>query len=288
MLPKQTPAHQIKYSIKLVTLLLLLSLTLLSCTPSLDKFDSLANQGILPLSNENPHLGANLFLAQEAQRSSYLINFLKKRGGPSAIEVLTESRLKPSLLLFYPLKQEVYVADLDNNEVNYQWIVRGPYMMERHDYRDLNGMGISFAAEPVFMIEGQQTRFGIKPIETAARALLPVVPTPRPTAKPRKSSYGNHAAVIAIPTPFRPLNSDQQAIALSEGFAERSENGDLIHQVINDGESLEKISRWYTGTPGNQNSIAQANAITAGTPLTIGTRVRIPFSLVKQFKSMPK
>jgi hypothetical protein len=259
-----------------------------SCTPTLEKFDSLANQGLLPLSNDNPHLGANLFLAQEAQKSTYLMNFLKKRGGPTAIEVLTESRPMPTLILFYPLKKEVYVSDLHQNEISYQWVVRGPYMMERRDFQDLNGMGVSFAAEPVFLISGQQTRFGQKPIEPDHRALLPVIPTPRPTAIKKRPAKSDVIVAASTPTPFRPLNSDQQAIAASQGFAERAENGDLIHVVNGENESLEEIAKWYTGSGGNQASIAQLNGITSGSPLTKGMRIRVPYTSVKQFKAYSK
>ncbi len=255
------------------------------CSPSLDKFDSLANQGILPLSNDNAHLGANLFLAREAQRSSYLRSFLEKRGGPTAIEVLTESRSHPTMILFYPLKKEVYAADLDSTENSYQWILRGPFMMERQDYRELNGMGVSFAAEPVFLMSGQVVRFGAKPVETSSRALLPVVPTPRPTPVRKKSSGAiiNRPAV-EIATPFKPLNSDQQAIAISQGFAERADNGDLIHTVRSEKETVEELAAWYTGAPANASMIRLRNNLLSTTPLTPGMRIQIPFASVKQFK----
>lgn len=257
-------------------------LSLNGCSPGLGHFNSLANQGILPLSSDNAHLGSNLFLAHEAQRSSYLMNFLKKRGGPSAIEILTEGRSRPTMVLFYPLKKEVFAADLDSTEKTYQWVVRGPFMMERQDYRDLNGMGVSFAAEPLFMISGQQTRFGAQPIETQQRALLPVVPTPQPTPV-RKKPAVIHRPAIAVATPFKPMNSDQQAISLSEGFAERAENGDVIH-TVQGAQTIDEISRWYTGAPGNSAMIMEKSGIPAGTPIIPGMRLRVPFASVKQFR----
>ena len=264
--------------------LALLLLTLSQCTPSLEKFNSLANQGILPLSNDNPHVGANLFLAQEAERSGYLMNFLKQRGGPTAIEILTEGRLEPTIILFYPLQKEVYAADLSREAQSYQWLMRGPFMMERQDYRDLNGIGLAFAAEPLFLVRGQKTRFGAKPIITNERALLPVIPTPLPTPTKRPTRKVIKAPE-PTPTPFKAMNSDQQALSLSQGFAERAENGDLIHVVTSDKEKIEDIVKWYTGSPANTSAITLKNSITAGTMLTNGTRITIPFTLVKQFKA---
>jgi hypothetical protein len=264
--------------------IVLFLLALPHCTPSLEKFNSLANQGILPLSNDNPHVGANLFLAQEAERSSYLMNFLKQRGGPTAIEILTEGRLEPTIILFYPLQKEVYAADLSREAQSYQWLIRGPFMMERQDYRDLNGMGVAFAAEPLFLVRGQKIRFGGKPVVTNERELLPVVPTPLPTPI-RKPTRKVIRAPEPTQTPFKAMNSDQQALSLSQGFAERAENGDLIHVVNGDNEKLEELVKWYTGSQSNASTIAAKNSLSTGAILTKGTRITIPFTLVKQFKA---
>jgi hypothetical protein len=279
-------ATQIRFRQRAVLFTLLtLMLALAQCTPSLEKFNSLANQGILPLSNDNPHIGANLFLAQEAERSGYLMNFLKQRGGPTAIEILTEGRLEPTMILFYPLQKEVYAADLTRDNQSYQWLLRGPFMMERKDYRDLNGMGVAFAAEPIFLIRGQKTRFGAKPITSNERALLPVVPTPRPTPIKKPTRKVIHSAPEPTPTPFKAMNSDQQALSISQGFAERAENGDLVHLVNGDNEKLDDVVKWYTGSPANASAVAAKNALTPGSALVKGTRIIIPFALVKQFKT---
>lgn len=262
-----------------------------ACSSSIGSFNSLADQGILPLSTENPHLGSNLFLAQEAERSSYLLNFLKGRGGPTAIEIMTRGYSTPRLLMFYPLKKEVFFADLAEKGTRQQWIVRGPFQMEREDYRDLAGMQTSMAGEPVFLIWGKETRFRFPNKIEPAEVLRPIIPTPVPTLPPKKKTRPQ-APIITDPFTnkkgeFQPLNSDQQAISMSQGFAERADNGDVIHSVKADSETFALVSRWYTGTPGNASALAGANGLTIETPLVFGMRVRIPQKLVRQFKAMP-
>ena len=51
-------------------LVLLGYVLLVGCTPSLGRFDSLANQGILPLSNDNPHLGSTCFWPAKRSRAA--------------------------------------------------------------------------------------------------------------------------------------------------------------------------------------------------------------------------
>ena len=65
-------------------------------------------------------------------------NFIKNYSAPTAIEIIETTFSSPKILLFYPTKQEVFSADLLKYEGEPQWIVRGPFQMEKEDFNKLN------------------------------------------------------------------------------------------------------------------------------------------------------
>lgn len=278
----------------LVTTLVLTALC--SCAKGrVDEYPSLANQGILPLSTTNAYVGSNLFIANEAERSPYLYNFLKSKGGPTAIEIIEPQFGSARILMFYPREREVYAADIKEGEFTRQWIIRGPYGIDRKDYRKLGSLESSLNGEPVFFVRGKLERFRFQPEPDAHPhdILQPVIPTPVPakaTPKKKVQKKGKEAVVISKkgnqPTEFRPLNSDQQAIQMSLGFAERASNGDVIHTVKSDTETFAAIAQWYTGAADNADALAKANALGPKDPLAIGTRISIPSALARNFKIM--
>jgi hypothetical protein len=252
----------------------------------------LANKGILPLSTVNPYVSGNLFLAREAELSAYLHNFLKIRGGPAAVEIEEPTLGSPRILMFYPSQRETYAAEIVEQGTTRQWIISGPYAIERKDYRELAGLEASMVGEPVFVIHGKQVKFKFEaasqPSPRVIEPALPPVPLPTPAPKPRPKQKAPDESVVitkkgAAATEFRPLNSDQQAIQLSLGFAERAENGDLIHTVVAD-EKLPTIAQWYTGSADNATVIAELNGAKITDTLTPGARIRVPFRLVRNPK----
>lgn len=126
-------------------------------TPVSDSYPTLLNQGALALSTTNPYLGANLFISRELERSRYLFNF-KSRGAPVAVEIIQPSIGATRLLMYYPNQREVYSADFIE-PTKREWIVRGPFEIERQDYRTLLRLDASMAGEPVFEIYGKPFRF---------------------------------------------------------------------------------------------------------------------------------
>jgi hypothetical protein len=278
--------------LRIVTIFLL---SLCACSRSLDQYDALADKGVLPLSIQNGFLGANLYLSEEFSKSSSLFNFLKGRGGPNAISIETSRPLR--LKMFYPLDKEFYIADLSDSDQHYEWVTRGPYRIDRRDYRELVGLFSSGVEEPAFQFQGKPFRFKptraevLRMQEEAARAMA----TPTPIAK-SKTKHGNTLTTklrdmpkeTPVPTPsvFQPLTFDQQALAMSQGFAERAQNGDVIHTVKKDGETIEAISNWYTGNPANGSELLKSNGIGAVAKLTPGMKIQIPKDKVKQFKAM--
>lgn len=278
-------------------LLYILSLSslifIIGCSkPTIKSYPNLANKGILPLSTANPYVSGNLFIAREAEMSPYLHNFLKIRGGPAAVEIIEPTLGSPRVLMFYPQQRETYAADIVEQNNTRQWVISGPYAIERRDYRELAGMETSLVGEPVFVIHGKQTRFKFEtPQPQVNKVLQPVLPLPppaTPTPKPRpRVKSGDETVVISkkgtAPTEFRPLNSDQQAIQLSLGFAERAENGDVMHTVVST-ENLAAIAQWYTGSADNATVVAEANGAKITDALTPGARIRVPFRLVRNPK----
>lgn len=278
---------------KLIPYILMIALGIGCAATGTESFNSLTNQGILPLSTSNPHLGSNLFLANEFSKSTYLFNFLKERGAPVALELEGTRFGAPHLLMYYAREKQVYMADLVSSEKQYQWIIRGPFQIERKDFRDLARSLRSDIGEPQFIYHGKPFRF--RPTQEELERSY--TPTPTPTPKPTKKPVKKPTKIITkledagTPTPradepFKPLNSDQQAIAMAQGFAERAPNGDVVHTVKSDAETFEKIAEWYTGSANNALDVATINGQTLQSKLTPGNRIQIPLKLIKQFKAL--
>jgi len=269
---------------------------LAACSAPSNNFPSLANTGVLPMSTNNPYVGANLYIADEMVKSAYLLNFIKGRGAPTAIEVIQDSFHPTRVLMFYPGDREVYAADVVENDKSHQWIIKGPYGIERQDYRSLAALENSMQGDPVLLYNGRPVRFRrpggkVEPTPILKPRVPTPTPTPTPTKKPVKRPVVNtpakNAPVLPDPKAFKPLNSDQQAIAMSQGFAERAENGDIIHTVGGDNETISAIAAWYTGSTANAKVVADLNGSNLTDTLPRGKRIRVPIALLKNLKAMP-
>ncbi|MCB0319024.1 MAG: hypothetical protein KDD56_09730 [Bdellovibrionales bacterium] len=289
---------------KILLLIILCSILQFACG-RIHNYPSLANQGMLPLSANNPYLGSNLFLADELSQSTYLFNFFRHRGAPTAIELIDRGTIDPvKMLLFYPRQKEVYTADRQefqafaDGPIQSEWVVRGPYPIDRRDYSALAGLESSFNAEPKFIIHGKPYQFRFYQEQVARQVIKPVAPPPPPPQPVRKASKPAKKNVVKAQIPiesaglpkdpkeFRPMNSDQLALYMSQGYAERDANGDLIHTVTKDSQTLTEIAKWYTGSAENAESIQKQNSLDSNNTPPLGTRVRIPKDLVKEFKQL--
>ncbi len=268
----------------------------------------LANKGILPLSTTDPYLGSNIFIAREMETSSYLYNFIKTRGAPIAIELTDTSFHPPHMLLFYPAQKEVYAAELLWRKITLsgsktmqkkEWIIRGPYLIEREDYRTLAGLEMGLQGQPVLVLNGKIQQFtpARKEQDTKRVAVAIVPPTPPPTPTPVKKRGPAKAAPEKSPVEseeesllknFKPLNLDQRAILISKGYADRADNGDLLHRIAYEGENLDMIARWYTGSSKTVEEIAKFNNYAPNAKPDKGEIVRIPLALLKRAKAMPR
>lgn len=287
------------------------ALFITSCATQTENFPTLVNQGILGLSTSNAYLGANLYLARELERSTYLFNFFKARGAPVAIEIEQESMSPtPRMLMYYPSQRETYAADVQlyrapGGTMTREWIVRGPYSIEHEDFRKLARLDAAMSGEPVFVIWGKPFRFRFQTPEARASAqktvaaIVPEIPPPTPTPRPagkkpsKVISIKGDTTPAPTPTPtfspesFRPLSSDQQAIMVARGYSRRANNGDVLHDVKNPGETAEKIVKWYTGSTELLGEIADLNQVKPSQELIPGNTFTVPLKYVKQFKAMP-
>lgn len=266
-------------------------------------YSSLSDQGMLALSTTNPYLASNLFIAQESERSSYLYNFLRSRGAPTAIEILDANYPRPRVLFFYPAEREVYISEQGKVESKPQWITRGPYPIDWKDYRTLAGLSGSMVGDAVLIINGREERFRFKsPERRQPQAALPLLaPTPAAVAPPKRKPKPAPEKIITAgpekptePPPsisgWKPLNQDQLAIYMSKGFAERADNGDILHMVIGTKETVSAVTKWYTGSITAIKDVAAANAIADSdipNPLVPGKKIRVPEALIKELKVMP-
>lgn len=268
------------------------------CGPRVHSYPSLINQGILPLSTSNAYVGANLFLSHELENSSFLYSFFKGRGAPTAIELTEMGVSGTRMIMYYPKDFEVYAADLQSSPDRREWIVRGPYQIERADYRQLAGIQTSLVGEPLFILFGKEHRFRFHGTGESPKVKVPPVkepppatPKPKAKAKPAPIIKAHRTTAPLIPTVSAPatgtLSSDQQALLAAKQPAKRAPNGDLIHVVGTAPENLEAIVRWYTLSADALNEIKAKNALSSD-EVPPGKEIVIPIALVKETRAMPK
>ena len=173
---------------------------------------------MIPVSADNPYVGSNLFLAKEMEHSTYLYSFFKAKGAPQAIE-LSGSEDDPEVKLFYAGKRELYLVKrhTDPRFRTVEWIVRGPYSLNRESYRLVSRLPSD--ERGVFEIWGSREFFGGGAIAANHVAIAPAfVPTPRPTPTPRprakrRPSSSTDASAHTTPTAVpAPMNFDQRAL----------------------------------------------------------------------------
>ena len=149
-----------KYNMKTKILGLLFLVFLTSCYYKITNYPSLVNQGILPVSKEQAYVGANLFLSREMEQSTFLYNFLKKRGAPDAIEIVRRSFNNDRFYLYYYDAKEVYVADpkiLKNKRR--EWIIKGPRIPNWRDLKNIRNVMDTGKKDTPFLIDGKEMYF---------------------------------------------------------------------------------------------------------------------------------
>ena len=286
-------APRITLCIKLVALTIPL-LTVIACANRNPNFETLTNQGLLPVSRENPYVGSNLYLAREMEGSTYLYNFMGKRGIPQAIEIVGTSESSAEMRMFYSDRSEVYHANpIKDNQFNTsEWLIRGPYQLDRTYYKQVSELSSPPGAQ--FEIWGRRETIGGPQIVATERVIIPVfVPTPTPIPTPKRrarkpATPGSGPAIggVIVAGQKGALNFDQLALLESKEFVERSPNGDAIHLVKSTSETITSISNWYTGSSDNTKKIADKNNLPVDAKLNPGTKIFLQGELVINSKIM--
>lgn len=295
---------------------ILMALSLAGCSSHNTEFPSLVDRGMVPLSTTNPFQAGNLLISHEIEAGTYLEEFLANQGAPRALEMVSSGYSNLAMYLYYPTKNAVFIADLQEADHQREWIVRGPYGVGRKDFLTLRRLGAAEAGgEPVFRIRGRDVRFRqvtappVKPTFEPEIPVLPPVKQKIPARKQvqKKTSHTTPAQKRTEPThrtpapvqssskeelsfddpKFVPMNSDQLALMLSEGYAAKTAVGDISHVVKSPKETLKAIATWYTGDETHTEEIAQANGLNVDDPLTPGMKIKIPKALVARTKAMP-
>lgn len=248
------------------------------------EYGSLVGAGVLPVSTTNAYVGTNLFLATEFEKSRVLFEFFRSRGAPLALERKSET----SLVFYYPKEKEFFLADLVIDEFKYNWITKGPFKMGRAEFLKIANL-TGIVEDPLFSSKGQVFRFKERIAPTPTQIVVIQTPKPKKTTTKKKPQPPvlevNKETPTPTPLPSK-LNFDQMAIQMSRGFAERAPNGDLIHTVTKEGETMRKLAEWYTGSPTNGDVLASMNGVSADAEIVVGTRIAIPEHLVTQFKAL--
>jgi hypothetical protein len=151
------------------------------------------------------------------EESRYLYNFMKEKGSPQAIELNGHDLERSELKLFYSGRQEMYTAvpQIDRSLGTKEWIVRGPYALDRTSYRQV--VSLPSGRGGVFQIAGRREVLGGEIQATETRVIAPVfVEPPRPKVTKRRVPAKKAAAptVAITEDPLKnPSNLDQQALA---------------------------------------------------------------------------
>jgi len=280
---------------------LIFAFALLGCSFSEPKlgFPGLSNRGVIPLSTTNAYVGSNSFLGLEMEKSPNLFHFIENRGAPHAVRIMERKNRSPELILFYPNEASLYIGELNDSRSNYNWIIRGPQKISRSDSHLVSSDNLDLVGSPVVSVFNKIERFASRTPRTIVKTVpvvnLPTVkPTPSNKAKPiikspKPGANKKPSSIITkkeAPTEFKPLNTDQMAILMSQGFAERDRNGDVMHTVQSDSEKIDDIAKWYTLDAKNSQAILKATGMEGAQALIKGFRVRIPLALVKNAKQM--
>lgn len=278
----------------------------IACSSNQVGYLGLMDKGVLPLSAENAFLGANIFLAREMEKDDTLMAFFRSHGAPSAIELKSNTFKSDQLILYYAHEGSFYNGNPVIDEYNSRhWIFRGPYKMPWYKAKKMQPLVRNKSPEAVFYIRGEYQRFNKDGVEDRhiVQVILPTpvkTPTPKPVIRKRPKWRPQRASTTVVkatstPTPapelnpldFQKLNADQRALLMAKGFAPRAENGDVIHIVKREDETLAAIGSWYTGSSENASTIATQNGLSPDAILSPGNQIRVPLHLLKNDKFMP-
>ncbi|MGI6525132.1 MAG: hypothetical protein ACOX2O_07585 [Bdellovibrionota bacterium] len=267
------------------SLLIFVLLTTSSCATKTGLNARLAGRGPLALSNTNPYIASNLLLAEKSQSSNVVSGFLQYRGLPLAIEVKQNTfsfNKESSTILYYPREREAFTIEELNGEI----VVTGPTEIEPVLLTEIELKTRNFFGSPA-MLEGT--------LSSSPRNNLNVNTSLPPTSIQQNIPERRAEIVKTLPTP-----QEEESLANLKGLslikklqsrknippAEITPKGDLVHNVVYEGETLSMIVRWYTHDLGNIGRVTRLNKLARPDHLRIGDSIIIPKYLIKSKLSL--
>jgi hypothetical protein len=190
-------------------------------------------------------------LNKEIEKSADLKGFIAHRGQPNALEV-TRTTFGPLLLQFYYTKEkEKFVLE---ELAEGTWMIKGPFPVG--------------TSEPVILTKSSQIPIPeIKKTELISSTAAPA----QAMASLKIEKLQNEPESQFI----------ERLTATHSPLAEISPEGDIVHYVTSEDESLEMLARWYTFDKTNTARLARMNKLSQSQALTIGDSIIIPSYLVK-------
>lgn len=279
-------------------------LFLSSCSVSKSSLINSHKKYIQPVSSNNPYNSSNLLISNMMKDSDDFQNFIKFSGAPKAILITKKVFNSPrEIALYYPNNQ-YYVANKTHiTTKDFKWEVVGPFETDWRISRNIPKENTAV----VLNVNGNNYKFNktVNDVnyENKRRLLLPVIPpepkiiikevevpvqiteTEQIVMKKKKSDDPLDQFMIEEGTP---INTDLQALLQSKGYASRDNNRDILHTVKSEKEKFIAIVNWYTKSTDNTPAVQIANPeIEDIHNMSVKTKIRIPYKLIKEFKRMP-
>lgn len=293
-------------SVSIIRLLLCLSTAycLSSCSvmsgQQPDLLDYLANQGPIQLSNDNPYLAGNLFLAKKMDSCPDLAGFVKYRGTPSSLEIHDGLFKGPSLHFYYNDEQQYYTL-LPTKD---SWVINGPFTMDTEQISS----GLTATDTNSNSFEGTTFRAQANLLQLQAQdelEELPVISQKQisPGGQSLNQTTDKASAGVKYTKKFESLLLPEQTApeimaeantdiiaeildSIAPSPAELTPKGDLVHHVLSPKEDISIITHWYTKDPSNAAPIARINQLFLREPLNEGDSIIIPSYFVKNNKRL--
>lgn len=260
ILPKVLYGNTMRYLVRSLLSLLILALNAgcaLRVQQGSSEFDKVCGKGPVLIVPTDETAFSTTFFRQHWSTSATIKHLVTQRGTPEAISLEREFLRPNRLKLYYPAQGQVYLLD----QVGGEWLVAGSEPLERAELElvvaQRDKLGIMAVTPPVVRVGGA---------EVIKEERAPV------------------AAVSSAE--FRGMLRPPGAAA-SATLAKGS-NGSYLHTVTFPREDLFVLADWYTEDSSNARLLAQSNKRSVQKALTIGERIAIPRSIMRNATPLPE
>ncbi len=227
--------------------------------------ERLNGRGPVLLASDNPYLPANRLLQVELTSSDAIREFVDRRGQPTALGVTRGLLQRPEIHLYYPEHGEVYSFKRKSGD----WQTLGPEGISSAD-QDV----LALNNVPVDQFTTEQLGTGRQGAEKAGLV--------EPSLEDRVLAHLEQEPDNTARASLKPFHHIRYA------DFKKLPNGSYVHTVAFSGETLAVLAEWYTGNPALAAKLAVPKRVSSNAPLSLGTRVKIPKSLVRNYTAFPE